>query len=260
MNCYKYKYQGQERQEELGLNWDSFKWRNYDPAIGRFFNVDPITEKYVDWAPYVFSGNRVVDSRELEGLEPEHFLSRFNKPKDLSIKIPSANAPLQQYYTVIKDSKVSFNDFKEKFNKSPQDILSNSKATFNSPVNGNDENATFKAGNYMKIDIHGPVDLPSYVKVVEKQENENHAMAKFQTMEGHLEKGIIRFDLKQNKDGSITFAITSQSEVDMGILKSNLGPFSEKNARAQQIASWQEVLDNVNQYLQGTEKERGVEY
>jgi len=30
---YNYKYQGQERQNELGLNWDSFKWRNYDYAL-----------------------------------------------------------------------------------------------------------------------------------------------------------------------------------------------------------------------------------
>ncbi|MGV0752007.1 DUF6443 domain-containing protein [Empedobacter brevis] len=67
---YKYKFQGQERQEELGLNWDSFKWRNYMPDIGRFFNVDPLTEKYNTWSPYVFSGNRVIDARELEGLEP----------------------------------------------------------------------------------------------------------------------------------------------------------------------------------------------
>src|SRR5690625_7765674 len=35
---YQYKFQGQERQDELGLNWDSFKWRNYDYAIKRFFN------------------------------------------------------------------------------------------------------------------------------------------------------------------------------------------------------------------------------
>lgn len=67
---YNYKYQGQERQDEFGLGWDSFKWRNYDVAIGRFFNIDPLAEKYVDWAPYVFSGNRVIDARELEGLEP----------------------------------------------------------------------------------------------------------------------------------------------------------------------------------------------
>ncbi|GEM_PF-4871869 len=40
------------------------------PDIGRFFNVDPLSERYVDWAPYVFSGNIVVHARELEGLEP----------------------------------------------------------------------------------------------------------------------------------------------------------------------------------------------
>lgn len=39
--AYKYKCQGQERQDELGLNWDSFKYRNYDYAIGRFMSIDP---------------------------------------------------------------------------------------------------------------------------------------------------------------------------------------------------------------------------
>ena len=67
---YNYKFQGQERQDELGLNWVSFKWRNYDYAIGRFMCIDPLTEEYSDWSPYVFSGNRVIDCRELEGLEP----------------------------------------------------------------------------------------------------------------------------------------------------------------------------------------------
>ncbi|MDO5655778.1 MAG: hypothetical protein Q4G27_06520 [Flavobacteriaceae bacterium] len=43
---YKYKYQGQELQDEFGLGWYSFKWRNDMPDIGRFFNVDPIGEDY----------------------------------------------------------------------------------------------------------------------------------------------------------------------------------------------------------------------
>ena len=66
---YKYKYQGQERQDELGLNWDSFKYRNYDYTIGRFMSLDPLAEKYNYQSPYNFSENRVVDGRELEGLE-----------------------------------------------------------------------------------------------------------------------------------------------------------------------------------------------
>lgn len=66
---YNVKYQGQERQDELGLNWDSFKWRNYDYALGRFMSIDPLSEKYAYQSPYNFSENRVVDCRELEGLE-----------------------------------------------------------------------------------------------------------------------------------------------------------------------------------------------
>lgn len=71
-NPYDYRFQGQELQDDHDLNWYSYRFRNYDPAIGRFFNVDPLTEEYHDWGEYVFSGNRVVDSFELEGLEPVH--------------------------------------------------------------------------------------------------------------------------------------------------------------------------------------------
>ncbi len=68
---FKYYYQEQERQDELGLNWDSFKYRNYDYAIGRFMSVDPLAEKYAYNGVYNFSENRVLDGRELEGLEWE---------------------------------------------------------------------------------------------------------------------------------------------------------------------------------------------
>ncbi|MDO5655049.1 MAG: DUF6443 domain-containing protein [Flavobacteriaceae bacterium] len=66
---YKYKFQNQELQDELGLNWYSFKWRNYMPDIGRFFNPDPLSEQYAYQSHYNFSENRVIDGRELEGLE-----------------------------------------------------------------------------------------------------------------------------------------------------------------------------------------------
>lgn len=69
MQIYKYKFQGQELQDELGLGWYSFKWRNYDPAIGRFMSIDPLSEKYAYQSHYNFSENRVIDGFELEGLE-----------------------------------------------------------------------------------------------------------------------------------------------------------------------------------------------
>ncbi|WP_276591845.1 RHS repeat-associated core domain-containing protein [Chryseobacterium sp. GM_Chr_2] len=61
-----YKYQGQELQE---TGFYSFKWRSYMPDVGRFFNVDPLAEKYTYNSTYAFSENRVIDARELEGLE-----------------------------------------------------------------------------------------------------------------------------------------------------------------------------------------------
>ena len=63
-------YQDQEFTDDLGLNTHEWRYRISDAAIGRFWQVDPLTEDYMDWGPYVFSGNRVVDARELEGLEP----------------------------------------------------------------------------------------------------------------------------------------------------------------------------------------------
>ncbi|MEX0275126.1 MAG: DUF6443 domain-containing protein [Flavobacteriaceae bacterium] len=66
----KYKtFQSQEKHDELGLNWLSFKYRFYDPATARFFNVDPLAEDYVYNGVYNFAENRVIDGVELEGLE-----------------------------------------------------------------------------------------------------------------------------------------------------------------------------------------------
>lgn len=66
---YIYSFQEQEKQQETG--WYSFKWRNYDPAMARFFNVDPLSEVYAYQSHYNFSENRVIDAREIEGLEAQ---------------------------------------------------------------------------------------------------------------------------------------------------------------------------------------------
>ena len=63
-----YKFQEQELQE---TGFYSFKWRQYMPDVGRFFNVDPLSEKYAYQSHYNFSENRVINAREIEGLEAE---------------------------------------------------------------------------------------------------------------------------------------------------------------------------------------------
>ncbi len=68
---YRYGFQNQEMDDEIKGEGNSvnFKYRLYDPRIGRFFAVDPLDWKYVYWSPYAFSGNQVISSKEIEGLE-----------------------------------------------------------------------------------------------------------------------------------------------------------------------------------------------
>ena len=69
---YRFGYQGQEADNKIGglgqhLN---YTFRNYDSWIIRFGAIDPLAGKYPYWSPFAFSGNRVIDAVELEGLEP----------------------------------------------------------------------------------------------------------------------------------------------------------------------------------------------
>ena len=93
----KYKYQGQERQDELGLNWDSFKWRNYDYAIGRFMSIDPLAEEYVYNSPYAFQENKIGLGRELEGLEMVSERSKDGKSVTITVTANFTNSTTSAY-------------------------------------------------------------------------------------------------------------------------------------------------------------------
>jgi len=41
---HKYGYGGKEEQDELGLEWIDITARNYDPALGRWMNIDTLAE------------------------------------------------------------------------------------------------------------------------------------------------------------------------------------------------------------------------
>ncbi|WP_162144496.1 DUF6443 domain-containing protein [Aquimarina latercula] len=49
---HKYGFGGKEEQNELGLNWLDFGARNYDSSIGRWMNIDNMSEDYLEWSPY----------------------------------------------------------------------------------------------------------------------------------------------------------------------------------------------------------------
>jgi len=67
-----------------------FKWRHYDASLGRFVAIDPLARDFPQWAPYVFSGNFVTVSQELEGLEPKFMIGNDGNLSSPMVTLMSA--------------------------------------------------------------------------------------------------------------------------------------------------------------------------
>jgi len=83
---YRYGFQGQEKDDEIKGEGNSlnYTYRMHDPRVGRFFATDPLEKKYPWYSPYQFSGNRVIQYVELEGLEEAGSLELNTRRREIA--------------------------------------------------------------------------------------------------------------------------------------------------------------------------------
>ncbi|MDW7691154.1 DUF6443 domain-containing protein [Flammeovirgaceae bacterium SG7u.111] len=59
---------GVEKEESFGLNWYETEYRNYDSQLGRWHQVDPLSEAARSWTPYRYGLNNPIRLNDPSGL------------------------------------------------------------------------------------------------------------------------------------------------------------------------------------------------
>jgi len=71
-NAYTYGFNGKENDDEVkGIkgSQQDYGMRIYDPRLGRFLSIDPISKKFAYFSPYQFAGNTPIKAIDLDGAE-----------------------------------------------------------------------------------------------------------------------------------------------------------------------------------------------
>lgn len=64
-----YFYNDKELFEEADLNWYDYGFRNYDAQIGRFVQLDPLTDYFPELTPYQYASCDPITNIDIDGLE-----------------------------------------------------------------------------------------------------------------------------------------------------------------------------------------------
>ncbi|HET9057781.1 MAG TPA: RHS repeat-associated core domain-containing protein [Chitinophagaceae bacterium] len=80
----RYGFNGKENDNEVKGegNQQDYGMRIYDPRLGRFLSVDPLSQSFPWYTPYQFAGNKPIAFIDLDGLEDRYYALELNYSSD----------------------------------------------------------------------------------------------------------------------------------------------------------------------------------
>jgi RHS repeat-associated protein len=110
----KYQYNGKQWNDDFGLGWNDYGARFYDPAVARWWSVDPEAEsgKQPSWNPYHYVFDNPIKNTDPDGREPDE---DGGKKKKVSNAAKGMDQGLTQRYQIEPargDTKTGIRDTK----------------------------------------------------------------------------------------------------------------------------------------------------
>jgi RHS repeat-associated protein len=261
---YRYGFNGKENDRETiatGEGTQDYGMRIYNPSLGKYLSLDPLSANYPELTPYQFASNRPIQGIDKDGEEFQNMASQWmvwNKGCSALPIIPISagmgDVQVQVYTLKVMGDAKSFAKLKETYTTHPEQIHNkNNPYAQYSPRNtvvqhhGNVAytDPILEKGDHMFIEIKGPGD-DSWVRFTNITVTENSFKIEAATLYGHVDAGTISFSGVLNPEtGEITFSI-------INITRENNGAATYKNiGRIAQVAQWKLVLNNVEEFIGG---------